>query len=62
MKKSIVILMMVTTGFLSSGQSSKDSVYVGSLDSVKAEVVIELYSIADIIALATIIPCSFITL
>jgi hypothetical protein len=41
MKKSIMILMMVTTGFFCSGQSSTDSVYVGTLDSVKAEVVIE---------------------
>ncbi len=41
MKKSIMILMMVTTGFFSSGQSSTDSVYTGTLDSVKAEVVIE---------------------
>ncbi|HEV7782082.1 MAG TPA: hypothetical protein VGO58_12500 [Chitinophagaceae bacterium] len=40
MKKSIMILMMVTAGFFSSGQSSTDSVYVGTLDSVKAEVVI----------------------
>ena len=32
---------MMTAGFFSSGQSSTDSVYVGSLDSVKAEVVIE---------------------
>ena len=39
MKKSIMILMMVTTGFFCFGQS--DSVYVGSLDSVKAKVVIE---------------------
>ncbi len=41
MKKSILILMLVATGFFSSGQSSTDSVYTGSLDSVKAEVVIE---------------------
>jgi len=44
MKKSIMILMMVTAGFFCSGQNSKstsDSVYTGSLDSVKAEVVIE---------------------
>ena len=41
MKKSRMILMMVTTGFFSSGQSSTDSVYTGSLDSVKAEVVIK---------------------
>jgi len=41
MKKSIMILIMVTAGFFSSGQSSTDSVYVGTLDSVKAEVVIE---------------------
>ena len=32
---------MVTAGFFSSGQSSTDSVYVGTLDSVKAEVVIK---------------------
>ena len=36
MKKSIMILMVVTAGFFSSGQSSTDSVYVGTLDSVKA--------------------------
>ena len=41
MKKSILILMMVATGFFCSGQSSTDSVYTGTLDSVKAEVVIE---------------------
>ncbi|HMK02913.1 MAG TPA: hypothetical protein VK489_01925 [Ferruginibacter sp.] len=40
MKKSIMILMMVTTGFFCSGQSSTDSVYVGTVDSVKAKVVI----------------------
>ena len=33
--------MMVTAGFFSSGQSRTDSVYVGTLDSVKAEVVIK---------------------
>ena len=38
MKKSIMILVMVTTGFFCFGQ--RDSVYVGSLDSVKAKVVI----------------------
>ena len=38
MKKSIMILMMVTTGFFCFGQ--RDSVYTGSLDSVKAKVVI----------------------
>ena len=32
--------MMVTTGFFCSGQSSTDSVYVGTVDSVKAKVVI----------------------
>ena len=32
---------MATTGFFCFGQSSTDSVYVGTLDSVKAEVVIE---------------------
>ena len=36
MKKSIMILMMVTAGFFSSGQSSTDSVYTGTVDSVKA--------------------------
>ena len=41
MKKSIMILMMVATGFFCSGQSSTDSVYTGTLDSVKAEVVIK---------------------
>ena len=41
MKKSIMILMMVTTGFFCSAQSSTDSVYTGTLDSVKAEVVID---------------------
>ena len=32
---------MVTTGFFCAAQSSTDSVYVGTLDSVKAKVVIE---------------------
>ena len=32
---------MVTTGFFCSGQSSTDSVYTGTSDSVQAEVVIE---------------------
>ena len=41
MKKSILILMMVATGFFCSGQSSTDSVYVGTMDSVKAKVVIK---------------------
>jgi len=41
MKKSLMILMMVTTGFFCFGQSSTDSVYTGTLDSVKAKVVIE---------------------
>ena len=36
MKKSITILMIVTTGFFCSAQSSTDSVYTGTLDSVKA--------------------------
>lgn len=36
MKKSILILMLVTTGFFCSGQSNTDSVYTGSMDSVKA--------------------------
>ena len=40
MKKSIMILMLVTTGFFCSGQSSTDSVYTGTMDSVKAKVVI----------------------
>ena len=38
MKKSIVILIMVTAGFFSSGQSSKsttNSIYTGTLDSTK---------------------------
>ena len=33
--------MMAIAGFFSSGQSSTDSVYTGTLDSVKAEVVIK---------------------
>jgi len=41
MKKSIMILMMVATGFFCYGQSSTDSVYTGTLDSVKAKVVID---------------------
>jgi hypothetical protein len=36
MKKSIMILIMVATGFFSFGQSSTDSVYTGTSDSVKA--------------------------
>ena len=32
--------MLVTTGFFCSGQSSTDSVYVGTVDSVKAKVVV----------------------
>ena len=36
MKKSIMILMMVATGFFCSGQNSTDSVYTGTVDSVKA--------------------------
>ena len=36
MKKSIMLLMLVTTGFFCYGQSSTDSAYVGTLDSVKA--------------------------
>ena len=36
-----MILMMVTTGFFCSGQSSTDSVYTGTLDSVKAKIVIK---------------------
>ena len=39
MKKSILILMMVTTRFFCFGQ--QDSVYVGNSDSVKAKVVIK---------------------
>ena len=39
MKKSILILIMVTTGFLCFGQ--QDSAYVGTSDSVKAKVVIK---------------------
>ncbi|HEU5166942.1 MAG TPA: hypothetical protein VFU29_15435 [Chitinophagaceae bacterium] len=35
MKKSIMILMLVTTGFFCTGQSSTDSVYVGTSDSTK---------------------------
>src|SRR5688572_32404912 len=41
MKKSIMILMMATTGFFCYGQSSTNSVYVGTVDSVKAKVVIK---------------------
>ena len=41
MKKSIMILMLVTTGLFCFGQSSTDSVYVGNSDSVKAKVVIK---------------------
>ena len=33
--------MIMTTGFFSSGQSSTDSVYVGTVDSIKAKVVIK---------------------
>ena len=36
MKKSIMILMLVTTGFFCSGQSSTDSAYTETMDSVKA--------------------------
>ena len=36
MKKSIMILIMVTTGLFCFGQSSTDSVYTGTSDSVKA--------------------------
>lgn len=38
MKKSILILLMLTTGFFCFGQS--DSVYIGNSDSVKAKVVV----------------------
>ena len=41
MKKNIMILMMVASGFFCSGQSSTDSVYVGPMDSVKAKVIIK---------------------
>src|SRR4030095_1689875 len=41
MKKSILILMLVTTGLFCFGQSSTDSVYAGTSDSVKAKVVIK---------------------
>lgn len=41
MKKSIMISMLVTTGFFCFGQSGTDSGFVGTLDSVKAEVVID---------------------
>jgi hypothetical protein len=41
MKKSIMILMLVTAGFFCSGQSSTDSVYVRTSDSVKAKDVIK---------------------
>ena len=41
MKKSIMILMMVTAGLFCAAQSSTDSVYVGTLDSVKAKDVIK---------------------
>src|SRR3978361_2510438 len=40
MKKSIMILIMVTAGFFSFGQSSTDSVYV-AVDPVKAKGVIK---------------------
>jgi hypothetical protein len=36
MKKNIMILMMVATGLFCSAQSSTDSVYTGTMDSVKA--------------------------
>src|SRR6187200_2869972 len=41
MKKSIMVLMMVTAGLFCFGQSSTDSVYAGTSDSVKAKVVIK---------------------
>src|SRR4030095_8812298 len=41
MKKSILILMLATTGLFCFGQSSTDSVYAGTSDSVKAKVVIK---------------------
>lgn len=37
MKKSIMLLMLVTTGFFCFGQNGTDSVYVGNSDSVRAE-------------------------
>lgn len=36
MEKSIIKLMVVATGFFCSGQGSRDSVYTGTGDSVKA--------------------------
>ena len=41
MKKSIMILIMVTTGLFCFGQSCTDSVYIGTSDSVKAKVVVK---------------------
>jgi hypothetical protein len=41
MKKCILILITVATGFFCFGQSCTDSVYTGTVDSVKAEVVID---------------------
>jgi hypothetical protein len=37
MKKSIMILIMVTTGLFCFGQSSTDSVYVGNSDSTRSK-------------------------
>jgi len=37
MKQSIMILMMMTEGFFCSGQSSTDSVYVGTSDSTRSK-------------------------
>lgn len=41
MKESIMLLMLVTTGFFCSGQSSTDSVYTGPVDPVKTKVAIK---------------------
>lgn len=41
MKKSIMLLLLVTPGFFCFGQNSTDSVNVGTMDSVKGEVVIK---------------------
>ena len=41
MKKSIMILMLVATGFFCFGQSSKDSGYTATSDSVQAIVVMK---------------------
>jgi hypothetical protein len=41
MKKSIMILMLITTAFFCFGQSNTDSVYAGTMDSVKTSAVIK---------------------